>query len=71
MNLKIIVAPIVVLIIGIGVFSFIPSDEKVEISEDVVVIQSEEPSNLIQTNVLSLFKVMAVSYTHLTLPTKA
>ena len=59
MNLKIIVAPIVVLIIGIGVFSFIPSDEKVEISEDVVVIQSEEPGNLIQTNVPSLVKVMA------------
>ena len=59
MNLKIIVAPIVVLIIGIGVFSFISSDENVEISEDVVVIQSEEPDNLIQTNVPSLFKVMA------------
>ena len=59
MNLKIIVAPIVVLIIGIGVFSFISSDENVEISEDVVVIQSEEPGNLIQTNVPSLFKVMA------------
>ena len=59
MNLKIIVAPIVVLIIGIGVFSFISSDENVEISEDVVVIQSEEPGNLTQTNVPSLFKVMA------------
>ena len=59
MNLKIIVAPIVVLIIGIGVFSFISSDENVEISEDVVVIQSEEPRKLIQTNVPSLFKVMA------------
>ena len=59
MNLKIIVAPIVVLIIGIGVFSFISSDENVEISEDVVVIQSEEPGNLIQTKVPSLFKVMA------------
>ena len=59
MNLKIIVAPIVVLIIGIGVFSFISSDEKVEISEDVVIIQFEEPGNLIQTNVPSLFKVMA------------
>ena len=59
MNLKIIVAPIAVLIIGIGVFSFISSDENVEISEDVVVIQSEEPDNLIQTNVPSLFKVMA------------
>ena len=35
MNLKIIVAPIVVLIIGIGVFSFISSDENVEISEEL------------------------------------
>ena len=48
MNLKIIVAPIVVLIIGIGVFSFISSDENVEISEDVVVIQSEEPGNYLR-----------------------
>ena len=59
MNLKIIVAPIVVLIIGIGVFSFISSDEKVEISQDIETMQSEEPSKLIQTNVPSLFKVMA------------
>ena len=59
MNLKIIVAPIVVLIIGIGVFSFISSDEEVEISKDVEITQSEEPGNLIQTNVPSLFKVMA------------
>ena len=59
MNLKIIVAPIVVLIIGIGVFSFISSDEEVEISKDVEIMQSEEPGNLIQTNVPSLFKVMA------------
>jgi len=59
MNLKIIVAPIAVLIIGIGVFSFISSDEKVEISDDIGIIQSEEPEKLIQTNVPSLFKVMA------------
>ena len=59
MNLKIIVVPIVVLIIGIGVFSFISSDEEVEISKDVEIMQSEEPGNLIQTNVPSLFKVMA------------
>ena len=51
MNLKIIVVPIVVLIIGIGVFSFISSDEEVEISKDVEIMQSEEPGNLIQTNV--------------------
>ena len=59
MNLKIIVMPIAVLIIGIGVFSFIPSNEKLEISEDVEIMQSEEPGKLIQTNVPSLFKVMA------------
>ena len=59
MNIKIIVIPVVVLIIGIGVFSFISSDEKNEISEDVEIIKSEEPRKLIQTNVPSLFKVMA------------
>ena len=59
MNLKIIVIPIAVLIIGIGAFSFISSDEKLEISDDIGIIQSEEPGNLIQTNVPSLFKVMA------------
>ena len=59
MNLKIIVIPIAVLIIGIGVFSFISSNEKLEPSEDVGIIQSKEPGKLIQTNVPSLFKVMA------------
>ena len=59
MNLKIIVIPIAVLIIGIGVFSFISSNEKLEPSEDVKIIQSKEPGKLIQTNVPSLFKVMA------------
>ena len=59
MNLKIIVAPIAVLIIGIGMFSFISSNEKLEPSEDVEIIQSKEPGKLIQTNVPSLFKVMA------------
>jgi len=59
MNLKITVIPIAVLIIGVGVFSFIPSDEKNEISEDVEIMKSEEPRKLIQTNVPSLFKVMA------------
>ena len=59
MNLKIIVIPITVLIIGIGVFSFISSNEKLEPSEDVEIIQSKEPGKLIQTNVPSLFKVMA------------
>ena len=59
MNIKIIVIPVVVLIIGIGVFSFISSDEKNEISEDVKIMKSEEPRKLIQTNVPSLFKVMA------------
>ncbi len=59
MNIKIIVIPVIVLIIGIGVFSFISSDEKNEISEDVEIMKSEEPRKLIQTNVPSLFKVMA------------
>jgi len=59
MNIKIIVIPVVVLIIGIGVFSFISSNEKNEISEDVEIMKSEEPRKLIQTNVPSLFKVMA------------
>ena len=59
MNIKIIVIPVVVLIIGIGVFSFISSNEKNEISEDVEIVKSEEPRKLIQTNVPSLFKVMA------------
>ena len=59
MNLKITVIPIAVLIIGIGVFLFIASDEKNEISEDVEIMKSEEPRKLIQTNVPSLFKVMA------------
>lgn len=59
MNIKIIVIPVVVLIIGIGVFLFISSDEKNEISEDVKIMKSEEPRKLIQTNVPSLFKVMA------------
>ena len=59
MNLKIIVIPIAVLIIGIGAFSFISSDKNLEISEDVEIVQYEEPGKLIQTNVPSLFKVMA------------
>ncbi len=59
MNLKIIVIPIAVLIIGIGMFSFISSNEKLEPSEDVEIIKSKEPGKLIQTNVPSLFKVMA------------
>ena len=59
MNLKIIVIPVAVLIIGIGAFSFISSDENLEISEDVEIVQYEEPGKLIQTNVPSLFKVMA------------
>ncbi len=59
MNIKIIIIPVAVLIIGIGVFSFISSDEKNEISEDVEIMKSEEPRKLIQTNVPSLFKVMA------------
>ncbi len=59
MNIKIIIIPVAVLIIGIGAFSFISSNEKNEISEDVEIMKSEEPRKLIQTNVPSLFKVMA------------
>ena len=59
MNLKIAIIPIVVLIIGIGIFSIFSSDEKVEISQDIEIMQSEELGKLIQTNVPSLFKVMA------------
>ena len=59
MNTKIIVISIAVLIIGLGAFSFISSDEKNEISEDVEIMKSEEPQKLMQTNVPSLFKVMA------------
>ena len=55
MNLKIIVIPIAVLIIGIGMFSFISSNEKLEPSEDVEIIQSKEPGKLIQTNVQRVF----------------
>ena len=55
MNLKIIVIPIAVLIIGIGIFSVFSSDEKVEISQDIEIMQSEELGKLIQTNVPSLF----------------
>ena len=59
MNPKITVIPVAVLIIGVGVFLFIASDEKNEISEDVEIMKSEEPRKLIQTNIPSLFKVMA------------
>tara|TARA_B100000073_G_scaffold172166_1_gene142392 strand:- start:95 stop:877 length:783 start_codon:yes stop_codon:yes gene_type:complete len=59
MNLKITVIPIAVLIVGIGIFSLFSPDEKNEISEDVEIMKSEEPRKLIQTNVPSLFKVMA------------
>ena len=59
MNLKIIIIPVTVLIIEIGIFSVFSSDEKVEISQDVEIMQSEELGKLIQTNVPSLFKVLA------------
>ncbi|GIT55152.1 MAG: hypothetical protein Ct9H300mP17_03110 [Candidatus Nitrosopelagicus sp.] len=58
MNLKIMLHPCSIDYWNWSIF-FHFSDKKVEISEDVVVIQSEEPGNLIQTNVPSLFKVMA------------
>ena len=39
MNLKIIVIPIAVLIIGIGIFSIFSSDEKIEISQDIEIVE--------------------------------
>ena len=59
MNLILIIIPIVILIIGIGGYFIIFSDENIEISENEQTLQSENLETLIQTNVKSLFKVMA------------
>ena len=59
MNLILIIIPIVILIIGIGGYFTIFTDENIEISETEQTPQSENPQTLIQTNVKSLFKVMA------------
>ena len=59
MNLILIIIPIVILIIGIGGYFTILADENIEISETEQKLQSENLQTLIQTNVKSLFKVMA------------
>ena len=59
MNLILIIIPIVILIIGIGGYFTIFTDENIEISENEQTLQSENLQTLIQTNVKSLFKVMA------------
>ena len=59
MNLILIIIPIVILIIGIGGYFTIFTDENIEISETEQTLQSENLETLIQTNVKSLFKVMA------------
>ena len=59
MNLILIIIPIVILIIGIGGYFIIFPDENIEISENEQTLQSENLETLIQTNVKSLFKVMA------------
>ena len=59
MNQILIIIPIVILIIGIGGYFTIFTDENIEISETEQTPQSENPQTLIQTNVKSLFKVMA------------
>ena len=59
MNRILIVIPIVVLIIGIIGYFAIPSNENIEISENKQIPKSEDFQTLIQTNVKSLFKVMA------------
>jgi len=45
MNLKIAIIPIVVLIIGIGIFSIFSSDEKVEISQDIEICNQKNLVN--------------------------
>ena len=59
MNLIFLIIPIVILIIGIGGYFTIFTDENIEISENEQTLQSENLQTLIQTNVKSLFKVMA------------
>ena len=59
MNQILIIIPIVILIIGIGGYFTIFTDENIEISETEQKLQSENLQTLIQTNVKSLFKVMA------------
>ncbi|MDC0169550.1 hypothetical protein OAI67_00645 [Candidatus Nitrosopelagicus sp.] len=59
MNLILIIIPIVILIIGIGGYFIVFSNETAEIIEIKQIPKSENSQTLIQTNVKSLFKVMA------------
>ena len=59
MNLILIIIPIVILIIAIGGYFLVFSNETAEIIEIKQISKSENSQTLIQTNVKSLFKVMA------------
>ena len=59
MNRILIIIPIVILIIGIGSYFGMQSDENIEISQIEQRTELMESPVLIQTNVKSLFKVMA------------
>ena len=59
MNLILIIIPIVILIIAIGGYFIVFSNETAEIIEIKQIPKSENSQTLIQTNVKSLFKVMA------------
>ena len=59
MNLILIIIPIVILIIVIGGYFIVFSNETAEIIEIKQIPKSENSQTLIQTNVKSLFKVMA------------
>jgi len=59
MNPILIIIPIVILIIIIAVYFTIYSNENMEVSKNEPILQSSDSQKLIQTNVKSLFKVMA------------
>jgi len=59
MNSKLILIPIVIVIVGIGVYFGFTSNENTEIQKNDEISKSENSQKLIQTNVKSLFKVMA------------
>ena len=59
MNLILIIIPIVILIIAIGGYFIVFSNETAEIIEIKQIPKSENSQTLIQTNVKSLFKVLA------------
>ena len=59
MNRILIIIPIVILIIGIGGYFTVLSNENTEIPKNDEISKSENSQSLIQTNIRSLFKVMA------------